>query len=64
MLATLESKSLIIYRKFNNEYRIWQGSDFDFESSIRNELDQLHSFDLASDLNEILLATACSTVFY
>ena len=56
MLATLESKSLIIYRKFNNEYRIWQGSDFDFESSIRNELDQLHSFDLASDLNEILPA--------
>jgi len=56
MLAALESKSLIIYRKFNNEYRIWQGSDFDFESSIRNELDQLHSFNLASDLNEILPA--------
>ena len=56
MLKDLESKSLIIYRKFNDEYRIWQGSDFDFESSIRNELDQLHSFDLASDLNKIFPA--------
>jgi len=54
MLRKLESKSLIIYRKFNNEYRVWQGSDFDFESSIRFELDQLHSFDPVNELNNIL----------
>ena len=56
MFKELEKKSLIIYRKFNNEYRIWQGSDFDFESSLRFELDQLHDFDLAAELNNILPA--------
>ena len=54
MLKILEDKSLILYRKFNDEYRVWQGSDFDFESSIRYELDQLHSFDPVTELNNIL----------
>lgn len=54
MLKTLEDKSFILFRKFNNEYRVWQGSDFDFESSLRYELDQLHSFDPVTELNNIL----------
>ena len=56
MLKKLEKKSLIIFRKFNEEYRIWQGSDFDFESAVRFELDQLHIFDLTNELNSILPA--------
>ncbi len=55
-LNSLEKKSLVIFRKFNSEYRVWQGSDFDFESSIRFELEQLHDFDLTRELNNILPA--------
>ena len=34
----LESKSIITYRSFSNEYRIWQGSDFDFEQALSHSL--------------------------
>lgn len=29
ILAELESKSVIVYRAFADEYRIWQGTDLD-----------------------------------
>lgn len=53
-LSLLEKKSIITYRSFNNEYRVWQGSDFDFEQSLSHELAQLESFDLAHELNSLM----------
>jgi hypothetical protein len=33
-LASLEAAGLITYRDFADEYRIWQGSDFDLEGAV------------------------------
>jgi hypothetical protein len=32
IIESLQSESLIQYRKYSNEYRVWQGSDFDIEA--------------------------------
>lgn len=51
-LGKLLDKSLICYRKFNQEYRVWQGSDFDLESLIREQVDALIDFDPIKILND------------
>jgi hypothetical protein len=43
----LLQKSLVTYRKFNGEYRVWQGSDFDLEEALRDEQGKLGNFSLA-----------------
>ena len=53
-LETLQKKSIITFRKFSNEYRVWQGSDFDFDKSLKYEIAQFESFDLASELNSLM----------
>ena len=53
-LKFLENKSIVTFRKFNDEYRIWQGSDFDFEQALAHEMSQLEDFSLAEELNSIL----------
>ncbi|VAW65879.1 FIG01060185: hypothetical protein [hydrothermal vent metagenome] len=50
-LSSLEEKSIINYRKFNTEYRVWQGSDFDLEAALQEELNNVGYFSLASELN-------------
>ncbi len=52
IISNLISKSLIHYRKFNNEYRVWQGSDFDIEETLAYELDQLRSISVSEYLNK------------
>lgn len=47
----LIKKSVITYRKFNNEYRVWQGSDFDLEAALDEELANVGNFSLAAELN-------------
>ena len=49
-LEKLRKASVLIHRKFNNEYRVWQGSDFDLESRLREETNQLGPFSLAEEL--------------
>ena len=53
-IASLEKKSLITYRKHSDEYRVWQGSDFDLEEALNRELDQFEDFDIASELNNLV----------
>ena len=53
-IAALENKSLITYRKHNDEYRVWQGSDFDLEDALNKELDQFEDFDIANELNNLV----------
>ncbi len=47
----LTQKSVIQYRKFSSEYRVWQGSDFDLEGLVREEASKLGAFNLAEQLN-------------
>ncbi len=47
----LQKKSLIQFRKFNDEYRVWQGSDFDIEEAVQLEMEQLHGLEVSANLN-------------
>ena len=51
-LKQLSGKSVITYRKFNGEYRVWQGSDFDLEEALQDSLSQVGEFGLAKELND------------
>ena len=48
---SLEGHSVITYRKYNSEYRVWQGSDFDLEGALQEELNNIGNFSLAEELN-------------
>lgn len=48
---TLIENSVLQFRKFSNEYRVWQGSDFDLDAAVRDELGQIGKFDLAAAIN-------------
>ncbi len=48
-------RKIIVYRQFAEEFRIWEGSDFDFDGAlekIREDLQQ--SFDLTSALDRLV----------
>ncbi|HYC48082.1 MAG TPA: hypothetical protein VED01_21625 [Burkholderiales bacterium] len=47
----LQKKSLITFRKFNGEYRVWQGSDFDLDAAVETELQQLAETSIAAVLS-------------
>ncbi len=49
-LNSLQKKSIINYRKFSSEYRIWEGSDFDLEVKLQETVQQLGRFNLAETL--------------
>ncbi len=51
-LKALLDKSIITYRKFSGEYRVWQGSDFDLENAVEEELAKIGEFSLANRLNK------------
>ena len=53
-IAALQEKSLITYRKHSDEYRVWQGSDFDLEEALNKELEQFEDFDIANELNNLV----------
>ncbi len=52
-IQNLEKQSIVYYRKFNNEYRVWQGSDFDINAELIKQEAQLCALDVANKLNEI-----------
>lgn len=51
IIDSLKSESLIQYRKYSNEYRVWQGSDFDIEREVDTAKQKLGLFSLAEYLN-------------
>ena len=51
-LPELEEQSVITYRNFSGEYRVWQGSDFDLEKAFQVELSKMGKFSLADELNK------------
>lgn len=46
----LEERSLITYRRFADEYRVWQGSDFDIAEAVAAHRDRLASTDIIPEL--------------
>jgi len=51
-IKVLTKQSVINYRSFSGEFRVWQGSDFDLEQALQEELDNLGNFSLAEELNK------------
>jgi hypothetical protein len=52
VLAQLQTKAVLQYRKFNHEYRVWQGSDFDLESVLLETQQQSRIDSIAHILNQ------------
>ena len=50
-IRSLKKQSAITYRRFNGEHRVWQGSDFDLEEALEEEIGKLGNFNLAEELN-------------
>lgn len=51
-IKSLTDKSIIQFRKFSGEYRVWQGSDFDMDGAVEQEVAQYGQIDLADELNK------------
>ena len=51
-VRALTEKSIIQFRKFSGEYRVWQGSDFDIDAAVEEELTKLGQFSLADHLTD------------
>jgi len=50
-LQRLRDRSLIQFRKFNDEFRVWQGSDFDLDKALEDEVEQIKGTDYVDSLN-------------
>ena len=48
-VARLHDASVVQYRRFSGEYRVWQGTDFDIDERTTAEAQKLGRFDLAGD---------------
>ena len=44
--------SIVQYRKFSDEYRVWQGTDFNIDEQTRVEEEKLGHFELATAISE------------
>ena len=51
-VARLHDASVVQYRRFSGEYRVWQGTDFDIDERTAAEAQKLGRFDLAKTLTE------------
>lgn len=51
-LAHLLDSSVVQFRSFSGEYRVWQGTDFNIDEQTEVERDKLGHFDLATALSE------------
>jgi ABC-type lipoprotein export system ATPase subunit len=53
ILEKLQNKGLIVYRAFADEFRIWQGSDFDLRSAVEIARKSVAQTALYKILNEV-----------
>jgi hypothetical protein len=51
VLAALQAKGLVTYREYSDEYRIWQGSDFDLKGQVELARASLRGASLADLLS-------------
>ena len=50
-IQSLLDPSIVQFRRFSGEYRVWQGTDFDIDERTDEEKDKLGEFDLAKALS-------------
>lgn len=54
-IKSLMSRKIIVYRQFADEYRIWEGSDFDFDGALVKAREEIQSdFDLTTMLEDLI----------
>lgn len=53
ILERLEEKGLVVYRAFADEFRIWQGSDFDLRTAVEIARKSISQTPLHKLLNEV-----------
>jgi len=53
-LSNLQNKSLIVYRRFNKTYKIWEGSDVDIEARLDEGYRKTKGLNLSEDLQQFL----------
>jgi hypothetical protein len=54
LLANLTKAAVINFRSFNQEYRVWQGSDFDLQGALEQGVAEIEGqFSLAETLNKL-----------
>ena len=51
-VQALIDASIVQYRRFNGEYRVWQGTDFDIDERTDLEREKLGQFELAAALRD------------
>ena len=51
-VQALIDTSIVQYRRFNGEYRVWQGTDFDIDERTDLEREKLGQFELAAALRD------------
>jgi len=55
-LDSLLARRIVVFRQFADEYRIWQGSDFDFDAATERAREEIAGdFDLPAFLQEELI---------
>lgn len=56
ILNNLIARKIVVYRKFAEEYRIWEGSDFDFDGALTKAREEIQSdFDLTTTLESVIM---------
>jgi hypothetical protein len=53
LIARLETGSVIHFRQFAQEYRVWQGSDFDLRGALQQAIAEQADLSLADTLNTL-----------
>ena len=51
-IQPLLDSSVVQFRRFSGEYRVWQGTDFDIDERTDEEKEKLGEFELAATLSE------------
>jgi hypothetical protein len=52
-LERLEKASVIHFRSYSQEYRVWQGSDFDLNSALQEVVQEFSNLPLVQTLNQL-----------
>lgn len=54
LITELLDEKTLIYRSYADEYRLWEGSDFDVQKAIREKKAELHTKQIDDILNDII----------
>jgi hypothetical protein len=53
LIERLERASIIHFRSYSQEYRVWQGTDFDLNSALQQVVTEFSSLPLVQTLNQL-----------